>query len=64
MSERRYLVCPGCERVEPAASREPCPDCGSDRTYLDPEGALPDATTEAYVKSDAADVAGGSDAPE
>lgn len=64
MSERQYLVCPTCERVERATERESCPACGSDRTYLDPEGALPDPTTEAYVKLDAADAAGESDDPE
>ena len=57
MSEPQYLVCPSCERVEPATEEVPCPECGSDRAYLHPEPALPDATSEAYVKLDADEAA-------
>lgn len=53
MSGPAFLVCPSCERAEPATEREPCPACGSDRTYLHDGPALPDATAEAYVKLDA-----------
>ena len=59
MSDREYLVCPACGRAEPADERTACPDCGSDRAYLSPEPALPDATSEAYVKLDADEVADG-----
>lgn len=57
MTEQRYLVCPSCERVERATEAEPCLNCGSDRAYLHPEPALPDATSEAYVKLDADEAA-------
>jgi hypothetical protein len=50
MTDPSSLVCPSCERTEQATERVPCPDCGSDRTYLTHHPALPDATTEAYVK--------------
>jgi ssDNA-binding Zn-finger/Zn-ribbon topoisomerase 1 len=48
-----YLVCPECERAEPADELAPCPACGSERTYLNHVPAWPDATAETYVKFDA-----------
>lgn len=57
MSDSRFLVCPACERTEPATEPTACPDCGSERTYLNHQPALPDATTEAYVKLDADEAA-------
>ena len=60
MTGQRYLVCPSCEHAEPATEEAPCPACGSDRAYLHAEPALPDATTEAYVKLDADSAARGS----
>lgn len=52
MSDPQFLVCPSCERAEPATEQTPCPACGSDRAYLHPDPAFLDATTEAYVKLD------------
>lgn len=57
MTVSQFLVCPACERAEPATERTACPACGSDRAYLHTEPALPDATTEAYVKLGADEVA-------
>lgn len=57
MSDSSFLVCPACERTEPATERVPCPACGSDRTYLNHAPALPDATSEGYVKRSPTDVA-------
>jgi hypothetical protein len=54
--EETYLVCPACERTEPADERAPCPECGSERAYLSHVPAAPDATSESYVKLDAEDV--------
>lgn len=48
----RFLVCPACEYVETAREQTACPACDSERAYLSATTALPDATSEAYVKLD------------
>jgi len=50
----RFLICPACGHADPAETDADCPDCGSGRTFLHYEPAVPDAGSEAYVKLDAA----------
>lgn len=55
MADDLFLVCPACEHTETADEPAACPACGSDRAYLHHAPALPDETTESFVKGDGPD---------